>query len=204
MVSKGPQRPSRRWADFVDAWWPRKPLFWAAFFCVFYVLVYALDTLAKPLWDVVDGRISLMFLPAFVRVAAVLVAGLAGLLGIFVGSLFVCLFVVEDPLSLSLAHSLASAGGIGLAYWLTRYALRVNALPFTLSVLLTLTAFYSTFNALVHGLVWGLLLPDRLVTVSQLAMMIVGDFSGVVIGFVIVRILIRAFNLRRLLYRHPL
>jgi hypothetical protein len=189
---------------FAESWWPTNPIFWMALFCGLYVLVYALDGLAKPFFDVVDGRISLMFLPAFIRVAAVLVAGMAGLLGVFAGSLFVGLFVVGDPPLLAAASSLASAGGIGLAYWLTRYALRATVLPFTLSTLLTLTAFYSTFNAIVHGLVWGLVIPERLITVPQLAQMIVGDFFGVVFGFVIVRIIIRSFNLMRNLNRHPL
>lgn len=204
MGSAGPPRSPGVRAGFADAWWPNKPLFWAAFFCSLFVLVYVIDTLAKPFWNVVDGQISLMFLPAFVRVAAVLVAGLAGLLGVFAGSLFVCIFVVGDPVFLSLAHSLASAAGIGLAYALMRYSLRVNSLPFTLPVLLTLIAFYSTFNALVHGLVWALLLPERLITVSQLAMMIVGDFCGVGAGFLVVRVIIRTFSLKRHIYRHRL
>ena len=65
--------------------WPSRGSLWALAFAVLYVLVFQLNRLFDPIFSVIEERISMVFLPAFVRIAAILVAGAAGALGLFLG-----------------------------------------------------------------------------------------------------------------------
>ena len=53
---------------------PERPLGWALGFSVLFVLLWQINTLVSPFFDVVPDRVSLVFLPAFARVVAVVVA----------------------------------------------------------------------------------------------------------------------------------
>ncbi|MFZ9102538.1 MAG: hypothetical protein ACO20B_01595, partial [Burkholderiaceae bacterium] len=85
-----------------------------------FVLLWQINTLVSPFFDVVPDRVSLVFLPAFARVVAVVVAGGAGVFGIFLGSLFIGLAVVGDTMTVALTNALSSALAPVLAYWLLR------------------------------------------------------------------------------------
>jgi hypothetical protein len=139
----------------------------------------------------------LIFLPALVRVASVVVAGLAGIIGIFLGSIFVSLVVVGDPPVFSLISALASALGIFLAYLVVLWAARSSRLSFSLPVLLMLTVVYAVFNAVAHGLTW--LMPEvpEAFTFYELFLMSMGDLFGVLIGFFILRSFLRLFRARQ-------
>ena len=142
----------------------------------------------------IPDRIALIFLPAFIRVAAVLVAGLAGLIGISLGSFVISYFYVGDDLGYSFLISVTSASGIFIAYWLMLKVLASEKIPFTLVNLVVLTVLYSALNAIIHGMIWGLIDFEEVIRLQDIAYMMVGDLVGVVLGFYITRLLIRGYQ----------
>ena len=171
---------------------PERPLSWALVFAALFVLLWQINTLVSPLFDVVPDRVSLVFLPAFARVVAVVVAGGAGVFGIFLGSLFVGLVVVGDTTTMALSNALSSALAPVLAYWFLR---RLGSVAFirgdglTWSSFLVLSVLCSLFNALIHGAVWsGQAAMSQ--SLLNLVSMTIGDLVGVVLGLSLVKILI--------------
>ena len=171
---------------------PERPLSWAFGFAALFVLLWQINTLVSPLFDVVPDRVSLVFLPAFARVVAVVVAGGAGVFGIFLGSLFVGLVVVGDTTTMALSNALSSALAPVLAYWFLR---RLGSVAFirgdglTWSSFLVLSVLCSLFNALIHGAVWsGQAAMSQ--SLLNLVSMTIGDLVGVVLGLSLVKILI--------------
>ena len=171
---------------------PERPLSWAFGFAALFVLLWQINTLVSPLFDVVPDRVSLVFLPAFARVVAVVVAGGAGVFGIFLGSLFVGLVVVGDTTTMTLSNALSSALAPVLAYWFLR---RLGTVAFirgdglTWSSFLVLSVLCSLFNALIHGAVWN---GQEAMSQSllNLVSMTIGDLVGVVLGLSLVKLLI--------------
>jgi hypothetical protein len=171
---------------------PDRPLSWALGFAVLFVLLWQINTLVSPLFDVVPDRVSLVFLPAFARVVAVVVAGGAGVFGILLGSLFVGLVLVGDTLVMALSNALSSALAPVLAYWVLR---RLGTFDFvrgdglTWSSFMALTVLCGLMNALVHGAVWSgqQAMSQSLV---NLVSMTIGDLVGVVLGLSLVKLMI--------------
>ena len=188
----GPQgpTPSNSVASWED-WWPEKPMAWIVGFALLYFAAYWLSDFITDITKIIPDRVSLIYLPAFVRVVSVLVAGLAGLLGIFVGTLAVSLVYLGDPAHLALANASASAAGIGLSYWLLIKAMGRRSLPLNLPVLVLLTVLYSTFNAVIHGLVWDLIGMSDGLSTTDLTLMMIGDLAGVVLMYFVFRSAIR-------------
>lgn len=155
-------------------------------FAVLYVVLFLLNDLMAGWLTVIDGRISLLFLPAFARVAAVVVAKLAGLLGLFLGSLIMGL-VHGDPLWVALGVSCASVTGIFFAYWILLHAMRLQALPVSLPILLVLTALYAPLNAMMHAFVWEALGVSAGITAQEIGLMMAGDMFGVLVLFLMLR-----------------
>ena len=171
---------------------PERPLGWALGFAALFVLLWQINTLVSPLFEVVPDRVSLVFLPAFARVLAVVVAGGAGVFGIFLGSLFVGLAVVGDPMTMALSNALSSALAPVLAYWLLRRlgtSDYVRGDGLTWSSFMALTLLCGFMNALVHGAVWsGQQAMSQ--SLGNLVSMTIGDLVGVVLGLSIVKLLI--------------
>lgn len=141
--------------------------------------------------DVIAHRISLMFLPAFIRVVALVVAGLAGAIGIVIGSLVIQIFYFDLDLMVSMPVSMASGLGVLAAYAVMRVAFGSGKLPITLPVLLALTGLYSAFNGMVHGLLWHFAGVGKGISAEELSLMMLGDFLGVIVMFFICRPLLR-------------
>lgn len=141
----------------------------------------------------VQDRISLLFLPAFVRVAAVVVAKLAGLLGLFLGSLVIGL-LYGDSLWIALGNSFASAAGIFCAYWVLCTAMRTESLPMTLPILVVLTALYSPINAMLHAFAWQWLGLSSGITALEISLMMAGDILGVIAMFFLIQLVSRAIK----------
>lgn len=167
---------------------------WTIGCAVLYFSAYWFTQYITEISQVIPDRISLVYIPAFVRVVSILVAGLAGLLGIFLGTMAVSLLILGDPLSLASANALASAAGIGVSYWLLLKALGQPSLPLNLPVLVLLTVLYSTFNAMTHGLVWDVIGMSDGLTLTDLSLMMLGDLTGVVLMYFVVRLVIRFFR----------
>jgi hypothetical protein len=186
--------PSRKW-------WPDRPLRWAVLFSAAYALVFVLSEMLTPLWEVVPDRVSLVYLPAFVRVVAVLVAGLAGALGVAIGSFVVCIIFVGDSLLVALGNATASAAGIGLAYAIVVITSRSKELSFELPVLARIILIYSALNALLHAAFWNAMGSGYSISLTELGLMMFGDLAGVVFLFYVSRLLLRTQRMRSLLAR---
>ncbi len=158
-----------------------------AAFATLYVGLYYVNILISPVFDVIPGRVSLLFLPAFIRVAAILVAGVAGLAGVAIGTMFISLVVYQEPLLTSIWVSIASSVGIVVSYLVLRYASNGRDLAFSLPVLMVLATLYCAFNALLHGLAWELVGIASTITMKDLALMMLGDFMGVIVMFYLLR-----------------
>ncbi|MGA0856102.1 MAG: hypothetical protein ACO3QJ_05735 [Burkholderiaceae bacterium] len=170
---------------------PERPLGWALGFAVLFVLLWQINTLVSPFFDVVPDRVSLVFLPAFARVVAVVVAGGAGVFGIFLGSLFIGLAVVGDTMTMALTNALSSALAPVLAYWLLRRLVTSDFIRgdgLTWSSFLVLSVLCSLLNALIHGAVWsGQEAMGQ--SLLNLVSMTIGDLVGVVLGLSLVKLL---------------
>ncbi len=174
-------------------WWPAHGARWALAFAALYALLFLLNDLLSSWFDVVDDRIALVFLPAFVRVAAVVVAKLAGVVGLFIGA-FVISLLYGDSLGVALGISLVSACGILIAYLILLQAMGLKSLPLSLPVLLMLTFLYAPLNAVLHALAWDGFGLSAGITVVEIAYMMLGDLMGVVLIFLLLRIGMRGIN----------
>lgn len=183
----------------IDDWLPTHPLRWGLFFATLYVVFYLLNLLIAPIFDVIPDRVSLLFLPAFIRVASILVAGLAGLAGVAVGTFFVSVVLNHEPVITALWVAAASSVGIALSYWVLRYATNGRPLSFSLPVLVVLATMYCAFNALLHGLAWELVGISVTITIRDLALMMLGDFMGVIVMFYALRLSLRLIKKVRFL-----
>jgi hypothetical protein len=174
----------------LEHWWPTHGFAWVFVFAALYVILFFLNDLISPWVGVVDDRVALVFLPAFVRVAAVVVAKLAGLLGLFIGGVVVGL-LYGDPPGVALGVSLASIGGILIAYLVLMQAMNVKTLTMSLPVLVVLTVLYAPLNAIVHALAWHGLGLTAGITVLEIGTMMLGDVMGVVVSFFVLRLVTR-------------
>jgi hypothetical protein len=174
---------------------PSPPRAWAwglGFGLLFFAAFWLNDQFAD--WFiVVHNRISAVFLPAFVKVLAVMVAGGAGALGIFIGSLASGLFITHDPVSLALWHAGLSTTGVLVAVHLMRWGLRLDVLPMTLPMLLAVAVLASVTNAVLHGLFWSHW-DEHVQDIDEIALMIFGDLTGVAVGFLLLRAAVLAMK----------
>lgn len=196
----GPEvTPSRLRSPFLGLGWPEKaPFAWAGAFAFAFVAAYEVNSWIDPWVSVVDSRVSLVFLPAFFRVVAVLVAGLAGALGLMLGALYVGLSNGDSLLTV-LPHAFFSALAPCLAAYLVRSALKWEELRFDIATLLLLAALTSILSAALHGVFWAEFEPETLVWgVDTVTLMMVGDLLGVVLGFLTLRVTMRILKASRL------
>lgn len=179
--------------------WPeRAPFAWAAAFALAFVVAYEVSSWLDPWASVVDSRVSLVFLPAFVRVVAVLVAGLAGALGLFFGALFIGLAHGDSP-AVAFPQATLSALAPCIAVYLLRMALRRAILSLDLVTLLLLGALTSIFSALLHGVYWSKFQADTLVWgADTISLMMLGDLLGVLLGFFLLSLVVRFIKATRL------
>lgn len=130
----------------------------------------------------ITEHISLLYLPAFLRLMNVLVLGMLwGTLGTAVGGALL-FFWMNDSLLMSVLNTSVSAGGAALAVWLMQI---LQGRPLSLSRLpdlLKLSFLYALLNALLHHLVWSFLDRAQLVAPYQLLYMVIGDINGAMFG----------------------
>jgi len=191
--------------SFLVLGWPEKaPWAWSLAFAVLFVLLYELHRLLETLVAVVDARVSLIFLPAFVRVVAVMVAGYSGACGIFAGSLFLGIGN-RDSLWVATAHAAISSLSPCLAVLLFQLAIRRNAGMFDLWTLVLIACFTSLFSALLHGAFWAEFEPTALSVGSHaVSLMMLGDLLGILLGFLLLRLgamLLKAIRLQTRVWR---
>lgn len=145
-------------------------------------------------WEL-SSHIAWVYLPAFLRVAYVLVLGPAwGFAAVFIGSLLLGGGFDENLMQAS-TNALASALGPVLALWLFK-VLKERPLQISrLSDLLQMCILYALLNALVHHAAWSYNQPDQLMSVHQMPIMVVGDLAGAVLGSVLFTVVMRQMGL---------
>ena len=149
----------------------------------------------------ISSHISWVYLPAFLRVAYVLILGPAwGFSAIFLGSMLLS-GVSEENLLLSAINSSASAIGPVLALWLFNILKERTLQISSLSDLVQLCTLYALLNALVHHASWSYIQPDQLLSVHQLPIMVIGDLLGAVLGAVLFTVVMRQLGLYGLVNR---
>lgn len=157
-----------------------------------WVLAFELNALAFG-WTAWATGIGWVFLPAAVRLGAVLLFGWRGALGIGLGSLVTSIAVFPGPPVLLASIALASALSPVAAVWLTLGHFRVSATLAGLTArhLIVCTVLYAAINALSHNLIFwqaGALASP----LEGLLPMFIGDLLGAFLVLYLVRILIAA------------
>jgi len=176
--------------------WPSQGLRWALAFAGLYVLVFQLNRLFDPIFSVIDERVSMVFLPAFIRVAAILVAGASGALGLFLGAL-VLGFMQDLAVLQNLSQAFFTAIAPCLAVLLLRFAMAGRPLAITLSLFLLVALLASMFNAMLHHIFWDFYPLTERVTLITFWQMLAGDLAGALLGFGFFALVVRAIALVR-------
>jgi len=129
-----------------------------------------------------SSHISIIYLPAFLRLLNILVLGsFFGTLATLIGGLLLLPLLNEMNLS-GVANVLCSGLGPLIAILLFRLYGNRSVDPKITKDLLILGLIYSFANALVHHLVWLLMDPNSLIWQLQFFEMILGDINGVILG----------------------
>ena len=174
--------------------WPEDRAFaWMLFFALLFYLVYALFQLIAPSVAYSGDKISLLYLPAFIRVLAVLVSGIAGALGIFVGHLMVYAVYKSDPLSFAISASAINALAPLIALILTRFVFRTNeVLDLGWRALWVLSALAALFAGFLKAGFWFVTGLGELGSLDSALANALGNFLGIVVGYVLWRLLLKA------------
>ena len=151
-------------------------------------------------WEL-SSHIAWIYLPAFLRLAYVLVLGSAwGFASVFIGSLLLGLGMNENWLQAS-TNAWASASGPLLALWLFKVLkerpLQISRWPDLLQVCIL----YALLNALVHHAAWSFNQPEQLMSVRQMPVMVVGDLAGALLGSLLFTVAMRQLGLYQVINR---
>ena len=149
----------------------------------------------------VSNHINWIYLPAFLRVAYVLILGpVWGFTAIFVGSSLLGASFNENLLQASL-NAGASAIGPVLALVLFRLLKERSLRIAQPSDLMQMCLLYALINAVVHHFCWAYQQPEQLLSVSQLPVMVIGDLAGALLGAFLFTFLMRRSGLYPLIER---
>jgi uncharacterized membrane protein YdjX (TVP38/TMEM64 family) len=145
----------------------------------------------------ISPYVSLIYLPAFLRLLNVLVLGpVKGSLATLLGSLLLSQLFNQE-LVLSLLNSVCSLSGSLAALLLFRVHFQRAVDLSSLRELLLLAIASCTINPLLYHALWSVFDPQNAGTPMQLLQMVVGDFAGCLIGafvmkWVVVRLKMRS------------
>jgi hypothetical protein len=167
--------------------WPEdRPIAWVVFFAVLFYVFYAIFQLVAPSVAYFEDKVSLLYLPAFVRVLAVLVAGVAGALGIFIGHLMVYAVYKSDPWMFSLSASVINALAPLCALIATRAIFRSSQLILLGWKPLFLVAFLSAlFAGLFKNTFWAISGLHEIATLPHATANFLGNLFGILGCFVL-------------------
>jgi hypothetical protein len=145
----------------------------------------------------ISNHISLIYLPAFLRLFNLLVLGpFFGSLTTFLGGLLLIMQFNNESITLLLLYVVCSCTGPLLGLWLFKLyfkrKLRLNAIR-DLSFLVIA---YSFFNAVLHSLVWIFIDSEQTFSFSGAFLMFIGDFNGALLGAYLMKALVDAIEKR--------
>ncbi len=145
----------------------------------------------------VSPHISLIYLPAFMRLAHVLILGrLNGTLATLLGSLLLMWYFNDSSLE-AVLNSLCSAAGPWVALFLFRLHSKRDVELTSLKDLTLLTLIYAIANAVLHHATWSLVDRSKLALSEQLLWMILGDVLGALLGAYIMKWTILRYRARK-------
>lgn len=166
--------------------------------------LFALTHLANAwLFDHISlsNHINWIYLPAFLRVAYVLILGpVWGFSAIFFGSIILGVSFEENLLQ-ALLNAGASAVSPVLALVLFKLLKERTLRIAQPSDLIQMCLLYALLNAVVHHFIWAYQQPEQLLSVSQLPIMIMGDLAGALLGAFLFTLLMRRSGLYPLIER---
>lgn len=128
-------------------------------------------------------HVSWIFLPAALRMIAVLVAGWVGVLGIFLGSLVTCLFVpgLSDPVDILMIASLSALAPTAALLVCARFwGAKLNLAGLSPLHLLVLGTVAAGFTAILHN-IYFVMLGKVEAVLESLSAMFVGDLVGTLV-----------------------
>lgn len=138
----------------------------------------------------ISTHISLIYLPAFMRLANVLILGCAkGTVATLLGGVLLMRYF-NEPLGLALLNTLCSAAGPLLALCLFQWQCRRPVELTSLKDLAWLTLIYAISNAVLHHAMWSVVDPAKLEAPQQVLWMVLGDVFGALLGAYIMKWLI--------------
>lgn len=176
-------------ASLFSSIWPERPGLWALGFAALYWSIWQIMLVMPESLTPWQDRIHLVYLPAFVRALAVVIAGLAGVLGIFLGTLLVALFTIGDPLEMAVSQGMASALAPLLGYAIVWLMLSRRPGP-SVHDLILVGLLAALFNAMTHALSWQGFAEFDEIPFSTLSLMMLGDVMGVIVGFAVFRLFV--------------
>lgn len=146
----------------------------------------------------ITPHIGLIYLPAFLRLANVLILGprngtLATLIG---GALLMRIF--NDNSLVGLLNIVCSASGPLVALSIFKAYTHRNFELTSLKDLGALTVMYAIANALLHHLMWSVLDSSQLAEPIQVLWMILGDIFGALIGAYVMKWAISKYRQRQI------
>ena len=143
-------------------------------------------------------HISLIYLPAFLRLANVLVLGHAwGTLTTALGGVLLAAWNNNVTWVEGMNVLASSTSGL-VSVWLFQIIKERPVRLLDLKDLVQLVLLYALANALLNHVAWTLVEQDALITVHQLPMMVVGDFLGAMLGALLFNWVVRKLKLDQL------
>ncbi len=176
-------------------------------------VLYALAIVAFPVLHVLNAKlfffaefnshISLIYLPAFLRLFNVLVFGaLRGTAITFLGGILLFPFI-EERSWIFVANDACSALGPLIAIGLFRVYNGKAVSVGNLKHLIALALLYTFSNALIHHFVWNFGEQNLITDPVQFFEMLIGDLTGTFIGVVLLKIVTDLSFIKRKIYNSP-
>lgn len=136
----------------------------------------------------VSDHINLVYLPAFIRLASVLVLGaLWGSIGTAMGGVLLLNWSHDANVWIGMANICVSAVVAALSMLLLQLLLRRRLSITRLTDLVQLSLLYALMNALMHHLLWSWIDPSQLMFPNQILEMVLGDINGALMGALVLR-----------------
>ena len=143
----------------------------------------------------ISSHVSLVYMPAFLRLFHVLVLGpIKGSLATILGG-FLLMNQIGEASHLVIMNNLCSAAGPLMALALFNLHFKRPVGLSSLKDLFVLTLLYCLANALVHHVMWSIFDTSQLKTPFQFWTMVAGDLFGCLIGVGLMKLAIDRFGL---------
>ena len=163
-------------------------------FSVLYLAVHLLNSWVFQSIEI-TSHVSMVYLPAFLRLFNVLVLGaVKGSVATLLGGVLVMKYL-NEPTVIGLLNTVCSMCGPLLALLLFRVRFQRPVDLSSLRHMVLLAIACSVINPLLHHATWSVFDPAHPVSTAQIFQMVVGDFMGCLIGVGLVKFSVDRLNL---------